>query len=33
MDLGRYFASLRERPGCAELLRVLRTGEPASWAA
>jgi predicted O-methyltransferase YrrM len=31
-DLRSYFASLRERPGCAELLSVLRTGDPASWA-
>ncbi|WP_413810641.1 methyltransferase [Streptomyces sp. OE57] len=31
-DLRPYYASLAERPGCAELLRVLRTGEPASWA-
>jgi O-methyltransferase domain len=31
-DLGAYFASLRERPACSELLGVLRTGEPASWA-
>jgi hypothetical protein len=31
-SLGPYFASLRERPACAELLRVLRTGEPVAWA-
>jgi hypothetical protein len=31
-NLGPYFASLRERPACGELLRVLRTGEPAAWA-
>jgi hypothetical protein len=31
-DLGPYFASLRERPACTELLGVLRTGEPAAWA-
>jgi hypothetical protein len=31
-DLGPYFASLRERPACQELLGVLRTGEPAAWA-
>jgi 3-hydroxy-5-methyl-1-naphthoate 3-O-methyltransferase len=31
-DLGPYFASLRERPVCGELLRVLRTGEPSAWA-
>jgi hypothetical protein len=32
LDLRPYFASLRERPGCAELLSVLRTGRPADWA-
>ena len=31
-DLRPYYASLRERPGCAELLGVLRTGQPAAWA-
>ena len=31
-DLRPYYASLRERPGCAELRRVLETGEPAAWA-
>jgi SAM-dependent methyltransferase len=31
-DLRPYYASLRERPGCAELLRVLASGEPAAWA-
>lgn len=31
-NLGAYFASLRERPACAELLQVLRTGEPVAWA-
>ena len=31
-DLRPYYASLRERPGCAELLRVLRTDQPAAWA-
>lgn len=30
-DLRAYYASLKERPGCAELMQVLRTGEPASW--
>lgn len=30
-DLRPYYASLRERPGCCELLSVLRTGESASW--
>jgi hypothetical protein len=32
LDLRAYFASLRERPGCGELLAVLKTGEPAAWA-
>jgi hypothetical protein len=32
LDLRAYFASLRERPGCAELLSVLKTGRPAGWA-
>jgi hypothetical protein len=32
LDMRAYFASLRERPGCAELLAVLRTGRPADWA-
>jgi hypothetical protein len=32
LDLRSYLGSLRERPGCAELLAVLRTGEPAGWA-
>jgi predicted O-methyltransferase YrrM len=31
-DLRAYFAGLRERPACAELLQVLRSGEPAAWA-
>lgn len=31
-DLRPYYASLRERPGCRELLDVLRTGRPAAWA-
>jgi SAM-dependent methyltransferase len=31
-DLRPYFASLRERPACRELLQVLRTGEPVAWA-
>ena len=30
-DLRAYYGSLRERPGCRELLSVLRTGEPAGW--
>lgn len=32
LDLRAYFNSLRERPACAELLSVLRTGKPAPWA-
>jgi predicted O-methyltransferase YrrM len=32
VDLRAYFGSLKERPACAELLSVLRTGEPAAWA-
>jgi predicted O-methyltransferase YrrM len=31
-DARAYFGSLRERPACAELSRVLRTGERAAWA-
>jgi len=31
-DLRPYYASLRDRPGCRELLEVLRTGEPRPWA-
>lgn len=31
-DLRPYYASLRARPACIELLDVLRTGTPASWA-
>lgn len=31
-DLRPYYASLRERPGCAELRQVLSSGKPASWA-
>ena len=31
-DLRPDFASVRERPGCAELLAVLRSGRPAAWA-
>jgi SAM-dependent methyltransferase len=30
-DMRAYFSSLAERPQCAELLQVLRTGEPAAW--
>jgi SAM-dependent methyltransferase len=29
--LGPYYASLKERPACQDLLRVLRTGKPARW--
>jgi predicted O-methyltransferase YrrM len=32
LNLRAYFASLKERPACSELLGVLRTGEPAAWA-
>jgi SAM-dependent methyltransferase len=32
LDLRPYYASLRERPGCTQLLQVLRTGRPAAWA-
>ena len=31
-DLRSYYASLRERPGCAALRDVLHTGRPAAWA-
>jgi hypothetical protein len=30
-DLGPYFATMRERPTCKDMLSVLRTGQPASW--
>lgn len=30
-DLRPYYASLRERPSCRELLTVLKTGVPAGW--
>ncbi len=29
--IGPYYASLKDRPVCADLLRVLRTGKPANW--
>jgi len=29
--LGPYYASLKERPVCKDLLTVLRTGKPANW--
>lgn len=32
VNLRPYYSSLRERPGCRELLEVLRTGRPANWA-
>jgi len=30
--LGPYYASLKERPVCKDLLQVLKTGRPANWA-
>jgi len=30
--LGPYYASLKERPVCKDILIVLRTGKPANWA-
>jgi len=30
-SLGPYFATMRERPTCKDMLAVLRTGRPASW--
>lgn len=32
-NLGPYISSLKERPICHDMLRVLRTGTPASWGA
>ena len=32
-DLTSYVASLKSRPVCADMLRVLRSGKPANWAA
>jgi 3-hydroxy-5-methyl-1-naphthoate 3-O-methyltransferase len=29
--LGPYYESLKERPICSDLLKVLRTGKPANW--
>jgi len=29
--LGPYYASLKERPVCQDLLKVLRSGKPANW--
>lgn len=31
-NLGPYFSSLRQRPVCADILTVLRTGTPFGWA-
>ena len=31
--LGPYISSLKERPVCLDMLKVLRTGKPASWGA
>jgi SAM-dependent methyltransferase len=31
-DMGPYFASLRDRPICQDILQVLRTGDPFGWA-
>jgi len=33
LDLGPYLASLKNRPVCREMFRVLRTGQPARWGA
>jgi O-methyltransferase len=30
--LGPYFAAMKERPVCKDMLTVLRTGKPANWA-
>jgi len=30
--IGPYFASVKERPVCQDILAVLRTGKPANWA-
>jgi hypothetical protein len=30
-NIGPYFASLKERPVCRDMLSVLRTGKPAKW--
>jgi len=32
-DLGPYLASLKNRPVCREMFKVLRTGQPARWGA
>lgn len=31
-DLGPYYASLKDRPVCKDILNVLMTGKPANWA-
>ena len=31
-NLGPYYAFLKDRPGCKDLLSVLKTGKPANWA-
>jgi predicted O-methyltransferase YrrM len=31
-NLGPYYASLKDRPVCKDILEVLRTGRPANWA-
>jgi predicted O-methyltransferase YrrM len=30
--IGPYYASLKERPVCIDMIRALRTGKPANWA-
>src|ERR1700691_664820 len=30
--IGPYFASVKERPVCRDILAVLRTGQPSNWA-
>ena len=30
--IGPYFASVKERPVCQDILAVLRSGKPANWA-
>ena len=29
--LGAYYAALKDRPVCRDMLAVLRTGKPANW--
>jgi len=31
LNLGPYYASLKDRPVCKDMLTVLRTGKPANW--